>query len=105
MTRGMVLEKAMQVINGDRQDQYGNPEDSFQVISDFWAVYLKHNRIVSQSPASLGLISKKDVALMMALMKIAREMYGAGKEDNMIDAAGYIGLAADMSNYKESNNG
>ena len=52
------------------------------------------------------LIRSVGIALMMALMKIAREMHGAGKEDNMIDAAGYIGLAADMSNYnnKEDNN-
>lgn len=104
MTRGAVLEKAINVINGDRQDQYGNPEDSFATIGDFWTVYMTHKQ--KQAGALLGFIGKKDVALMMALMKIGREMHGAGKEDNMIDAAGYIGLAADMSNYnkKENNN-
>lgn len=104
MTRGAVLEKAIKIINGDRQDQYGNPEDSFETIGDFWTVYVKHRN--AHSAGGYWPIEKKDVALMMALMKIGREMHGAGKEDNMIDAAGYIGLAADMSNYnkKENNN-
>jgi hypothetical protein len=38
----------------------------------------------------------KDVALMMVLFKIGRELNGAGCKDNMVDAAGYIALAADM---------
>ena len=39
----------------------------------------------------------KDVALMMVLFKIGRELNGAGCKDNMVDAAGYIALAADMN--------
>lgn len=101
--RGEVLEKAKAIINGARQDQYGNPENSFTIISEFWTVYMTNKQ--KRPDALLGFIGRKDVALMMALMKIAREMNGAGKEDNLIDAAGYIGLAADMSDYKEDNNG
>jgi hypothetical protein len=33
---------------------------------------------------------------MMVLFKLARQMHGAGKRDNYVDAAGYIGIAADM---------
>lgn len=95
--RGAVLDKAKSVINGARQDQYGNPEDSFYTIAQLWNIYIRTRPLPNT-------LTEKDVAMMMALMKFAREMKGAGKEDNLIDAAGYIGLAADMSNYKEKNN-
>lgn len=104
--RGSVLDEAKAIINGARQDQYGNPEDSFETIGDFWSAYIRNKMRMRCGILDMSRVDSKDVALMMALMKIAREMHGAGKEDNMIDAAGYIGLAADMSNYnnKEDNN-
>ena len=85
MTRGKILQEAIDVINGERQDQYGNPEDAFQTIASYWSIYL--NLVAPLEP--------KDIALMMALFKIARESY-QGKRDNLVDCAGYIGLAGDM---------
>ena len=82
--RGNVLLKAHEVINGQRQDQYGNPEDSFATIADLWSVWTGVD------------ITGHDVAMMMALLKIAREMHGAGKEDDYVDGCGYLALAADM---------
>ena len=82
--RGNVLLKAHEVINGQRQDVYGNPEDSFATIADLWSVWVGRE------------ISAHDVAMMMALLKIAREKHGAGSEDNGVDACGYLALAADM---------
>ena len=38
--RGAVLDEAKAVINGERQNQYGNPEDSFRLIAAFWSSYL-----------------------------------------------------------------
>lgn len=99
MQRGRILDEAKNIINGARQDQYGNPEDSFSVIGDFWSVYVKNNMRRSIGLNEMGNITGKDVALMMALMKIGREINGAGKADNLIDACGYLALAADMSSY------
>lgn len=83
--RGAVLDKAKAVINGERQNQYGNSEDSFGMIADFWSAYL-------------GLhISAQDVAQMMVLLKIARQKAGRGKWDNFVDMCGYAALAADMA--------
>jgi hypothetical protein len=85
--RGEVLVEAIKTINGIRQDQYGSPEDSFQVIATYWSNYLGKR---------LGKnLSSKDVALMMVLFKIAREQ-NQGKRDNLVDAAGYLGIAGDM---------
>ena len=92
--RGSVLAEAADVINGERQDVYGAPEDSFQLIAEYWSAYLKPK----YDPAPLG---ADDVAMMMVLFKIAREA-NQHKRDNIRDAAGYLGIYADMqSNEKQ----
>lgn len=82
--RGRILRDALTLINGTRQDQYGNPEDNFQTIADLWAAYTGRP------------FSAHDVAVMMALMKCARIRTGSGTEDSYTDACGYLALAADM---------
>lgn len=82
--RGSVLLEALQVINGERQDQYGNPENNFERIAGFWSAYTG------------TVLTGHDVAMMMALMKIARICTGTGTQDSYIDCAGYIGLACDI---------
>lgn len=81
--RGSVLVEAGKVINGERQDSYGNPEDSFAEIGTLWGWYLGR----ALSPA--------DVAMMMALLKFAREK-NQRKRDNVVDACGYLALYADI---------
>ncbi|MDL2216973.1 DUF6378 domain-containing protein, partial [Desulfovibrio sp. OttesenSCG-928-M14] len=63
---------------------YGSPAASLMRIAGMWTAYLEQP------------IDARDVALLLALMKIAREAHKC-KEDNLLDAAGYIGLAADMA--------
>lgn len=82
--RGSVLLEAMKVINGERVDQYGNPEDCFDMIAEFWSSY-------TGVP-----LRGKDVAMMMDLLKIAREKT-THKRDNLRDICGYTALAADLA--------
>ncbi|GAB1254534.1 DUF6378 domain-containing protein [Desulfovibrio falkowii] len=96
--RGQVLLDAHRIINGDRQQSYGNPEDTHGIIADLWNGYLR--AILSANEYPVGpwpTLEPKDVALMMVLFKVGRELNGAGCKDNMVDAAGYIALAADMN--------
>ena len=81
--RGKVLAEAERVINGERQDAYGNPEDSFTDIADLWGWYLG----LSLTPSA--------VAVMMALLKFAREKH-QHKRDNIVDACGYLALYSDI---------
>lgn len=83
MNNGKILLKAYKLINGDRQNEYGNPRNMFSKIAQFWSAYLDRD------------ITPEDVAMMMTLLKIARQSY-EHKADNLIDAAGYIGLGADL---------
>lgn len=99
--RGQVLLEAHKIINGDRQQSYGNPEDTHAVIADMWNGYLQGLAKTCDDgdfyPLSFPLLTNADVAHMMVLFKIGRELNGAGCKDNMVDAAGYIALAADMN--------
>ena len=80
---GRILQKALGLINGPRQDDYGPPNESFARIAALWSLYLRRP------------VTGIDVAMCMALLKLGREAY-CHKPDNLIDAAGYIGLAADL---------
>lgn len=93
MERGKILDEAKTVINGERQDAYGNPEDNFQAIANLWSTYLKGEVI----------FDPYDVAMMMALLKIARISTGTGSRDSFVDCAGYVALAADMVSSNEKN--
>lgn len=88
-----ICEDALKVINGERQDQYGNPEDTFKKIADLWTAYL-----FSNDPIDLR-ITPPMVADMMQLLKIAREKGGKGKRDNLVDNIGYGLLAARIRGY------
>lgn len=96
--RGSVLDEAKAIINGERQDVYGSPEDSFQLIANYWNTYLNSvgdfERIPETQDDAVNLTAG-DVALMMTLFKIAREA-NQHKRDNVRDAAGYMGIYADM---------
>lgn len=89
MIRGEILDTALQTINGARQDQYGNPEDNFQVIADLWNVYM-------QAEKKGFFFGTHDVAMMMVLLKVARIRTGSGKADSYVDLCGYAALAHDM---------
>ena len=88
--RGAILDEAKAIINGDRQNQYGDPEDAFETIAHYWNNYL------TKFEGSVMALQAKDIALMMVLFKIARESH-QGKRDNLVDAAGYLGLAGDIA--------
>ena len=95
--RGSVLMEAHRVINGERQQQYGSPEDSHTVIAEMWSGYLQARQSAGHSAA----LAPSDVAHMMVLFKIARQLNGAGKRDNYVDAAGYIAIASDMQEARQ----
>lgn len=96
--RGSVLIEAHKTINGERQDVYGSPEDSFKLIAKYWNVYLKSRPRDTALPSGFQEtdLEKSDVAMMMTLFKIARLANGPQHRDGYVDACGYLGIASDM---------
>lgn len=80
---------ASKKINGERQDTYGAPEDSFERIAVRWNQYLQARNGL-KTP-----IVAKDVTIMMADFKLARECTQR-KRDNIVDLVGYLGLHDDL---------
>lgn len=93
--RGDILTEAKKIINGERTNIYGEPENSFPFIADSWNLYLKMR--FGDHPANLD---AKDVTIMMVHFKLCREAV-QGKRDNLRDAAGYIGIASYLDEDQE----
>ena len=98
-TRGKMLKIAIETINGERQDIYGAPEDSFDTIANYWRIYLES----IGASFDVSDLSGKDIPIMMALLKIARMSGQKYNQDNFVDAAGYLGIADDMAAQEDSN--
>ncbi len=86
MTREEILKEALRCVTGEREQQYGSPEDSFEVIADLWMTYLEKKTVPD---TGLVVLNPEDVAAMMALLKIARICTGKYKGDSWVDLAGY----------------
>lgn len=93
MNRKDILDAALKCVNGDRDRQYGSPEHSFPLIAKFWTAYLNLGGPEGDAPNS---IEGKDVAAMLALMKIARIASNNPKADNWIDLAGYAACGGEL---------
>ena len=89
MNKSEILKTAENIVNGDREKQYGKAEDNFNTIANLWADYLS----VKVEPTD---IEPKDVAAMLALLKIARIATGHAKEDNWVDLAGYAACGGEI---------
>lgn len=93
MTRKDILDEALKCVNGDRDQQYGSPEYSFTLIAKLWTAYLNLDGPEELVPSK---IVGKDVAAMLALMKIARIANNNPKADNWIDLAGYAACGGEI---------
>lgn len=85
MTREEILRQAVKCVCENRDNQYSPPENNFSTIAEFWSTYLSYD------------ISSIDVAIMMALLKIARIKDGFMKDDSFVDVCGYMACAGELS--------
>lgn len=86
-TRQRVLSEAEKCVCGQREHEYGVPEDSFEMIGKFWTVYLDY----------ATKIDAHDVAAMMALLKIARISKNPDHMDSWCDLAGYASCGGEIA--------
>lgn len=84
MNRQECLEESIKCVCTDRKEQYGSPENNFSLIAELWSAYKGET------------FTAEDVAMMMALLKIARIKTGKHKDDNYVDLAGYAACACEL---------
>lgn len=85
MTRAEILDTAKEYVTKDRAASHGDMEDNFCLIADLWSVYTGHE------------FRTHDVAVMMALLKIARIRSKEFNADNWIDLAGYAACGGEIA--------
>jgi hypothetical protein len=79
------LREAAKIIAGDRDAQYGGPEENFARIAKVWSMILGVE------------VSNEDVAMMMIGLKVARYANKSGfHADTWIDIAGYAGCGYEV---------
>ena len=87
-TRGNLLDVAKAYITKDRQADHGDAEDNFTRIAQYWSVHL-------------GVpVKAHDVAVMMALLKVARIKQNPNHIDNWVDGAGYFACGGEIANLQ-----
>lgn len=94
MKRAEILEAARVCVCGEREQDYGTPEDSFALIGKLWAAYMG----VPFTPKDVAML----MALLMALLKVARIKAG-DKADSFVDLAGYAACAGEIATGGKEN--
>ena len=84
MTGSEILDEAKKQITGHRTQDYNVPERNFDLISAYWTLYKGIE------------FTAHDVAMMMALLKVARIQNGGGSGDSYVDLCGYGCLAGEL---------
>lgn len=72
-----IVQEATTLVNGDRQDDYGDMGDSFRRIAGLWSAYLGTH------------VDAYDVGKMMILLKVSRAK-NTNHRDSYIDIVGYV---------------
>ena len=90
MNKQDLLDQA-KIAVGDRGLNYGKPEDNFLRIAAHWEQFLLNAKGTDVN------ITPGDVAIMMALMKIARLEHDPKHMDSWIDLAGYSACGAEIA--------
>lgn len=91
--RGDVLDEAKLYVTKDRNSSYDEPENNFARIANLWDAYLSDTGYGADDAG----LHPHDVAIMMALMKIARLEYDPYNRDSWVDAIGYLACGAECA--------
>ena len=89
MNRPEILDAAKKCVCGQREQDYGSPENNFQVIADLWTAYYGQK------------FTPLNVAMMMTLLKIGRIRSGTATDDSFVDAAGYIACGGEIASQRK----
>lgn len=95
-TRREILQAAERCVCGDREQDYGGPEDSFSLIARLWEPIIKARCV---GPCADVCVDAVTVALCMAELKIARAATNETHMDSWVDLAGYAACGGEIASY------
>ena len=96
------LDTAKRLITQDRAKDYGFVEKNFDMVAQYWTVYLRSILEFHGIDPETFALDKHDCCVMMSLFKTAR-IFGPYKPDNYDDGMGYLALAKGMMSLEHDN--
>jgi hypothetical protein len=93
--RVQILNEAAGLIVGQRQEDYGTPEENFQRMADYANIHFKKN-LENNIP-----ISARQTAEYMILLKMARTI-NSPTRDSYVDIGGYAGIAGELAKNEKT---
>lgn len=93
MTRQEILDAAAKCVCGQPEEDYGAPEDSFGLIAELWTPVIRE----CVPPGADVCVLPETVALMMALLKVARIAANPNHMDSWGDLAGYAACGGEIA--------
>ena len=87
--RNLMINEAKDLINGDRQDEYGPPNKHFSDIAQGWSVIFDRK------------IYPFEVALAMDWVKTCRACKSPELEDSWVDKIGYSAIGGELAGEQE----
>lgn len=85
MKTSETLQTAEKLVSKDRSKTHGDMKVNHQNIALLWSAYLEM------------VITAKQVAILMVLLKLARTKTGLHNADDYIDACGYSAIAGELN--------
>ncbi len=82
MSTETILEEAIRLTSGRRNEDYGNPLDDYMRTAELWTALLRHKLKPGET------IEWDDAIRCMCAVKLSRDV-NRRKRDNMADLAGY----------------
>ncbi len=84
-SRSEILKAADRAVTVDRAATHGDAERNFGLIAAYWSAHLDAD------------VTPADVAVMMALLKLARIKSNFGNADNWLDGCGYLACGGEIA--------
>ena len=84
-SRRGILRTAEGLVCKDRAEEHGDAHDNFATTAKYWNAHL-----------GIDWIEPSDVAIMMAMLKMARLRQNIENKDNYVDVCGYMALGGEM---------
>lgn len=97
--RKTVLDTAEKAVNGSRNLNHGEPEQNFARIARLWNAHGINAGLLDATDASKQL-TEADVALMLAMVKVARIENKPSHLESWVDIAGYAACGAEVAGAK-----
>lgn len=106
--RRALLEEAADLVDGDRNAQYGDPRQDFQRTGIYWSTHILgvlHRKAHEQGITLTAeveqilatIVDPHDVAIMMTQLKLSRLAWSPSKRDSYADGAGYLACGSECA--------